>query len=124
MFLAQGAPPGAVCRRAVRIVSRYRRAMNVVQAMLETGLLDTRDIARVIGTTGRSVQRWAHGDASPRREATGRLLELKVVVDEAGWVMEPDAARQWLHSPVPALGYDKPAGSGPRPPSTAASWPP
>jgi putative toxin-antitoxin system antitoxin component (TIGR02293 family) len=82
--------------------------MNVVEAISKTGLLDTGDIARVLGTTERSVQRWANEDSSPRREALDHLLELKAVLDLALEVCRPGDARIWLRSPIPALGYDKP----------------
>ncbi|MFZ5851979.1 MAG: antitoxin Xre/MbcA/ParS toxin-binding domain-containing protein [Actinomycetota bacterium] len=55
-----------------------------------------------------SDSRWQHHDVSPRRETEERLLELKTVLDLARRVFSDEAARQWLHSPVPALDYEKP----------------
>lgn len=77
--------------------------------MLETGIVGTPDIAFVLGTTPRSVERWRLSGAGPaRREMLVRLLELKAVADLALRVFEPNAASLWLRSPVPALDYDKP----------------
>jgi putative toxin-antitoxin system antitoxin component (TIGR02293 family) len=82
--------------------------MNVVQDILQTDLVDSVDIAHVLGTTARSVTRWQQGEVSPRRDAVDRLLELKAVLDLAGEVMRPESAKLWLRSPVPALGYERP----------------
>ena len=83
--------------------------MNVVQAIGETGPLGTGDIARLLGTTERTVQRWASGDASPRREALDHLLEVKAVLDLAREVMPAyDTRAFWLRSPNSALNWEKP----------------
>lgn len=71
-------------------------------------VVDTADVARVSATNPRSVARWKAQSASPRREAEERLLELKAVVDLARRVMRDSAARLWLRSPNPDLGYEKP----------------
>ena len=42
------------------------------------------------------------------REAEERLLELRAVVDLTRRVMRDNAARYWLRSPNPDLGYEKP----------------
>lgn len=82
--------------------------MTVIQDILRTELVDTVDVAQVLGTTSRSVTRWQQGEASPRRDTVDRLLELKAVLDLAGQVMRPESARLWLRSPVPALNYERP----------------
>lgn len=71
-------------------------------------VVDTADVARVSDTNPRSVLRWRVNAAAPRREAEERLLELRAVVDLALNVMSSNAARLWLRSPNPDLGYDKP----------------
>jgi putative toxin-antitoxin system antitoxin component (TIGR02293 family) len=76
--------------------------------LYEGDVVDTADVARVSDTGPRSVARWKAGDATPRREAEERLLELRAVVDLARRVMRDDAARYWMRSPNPELGYDKP----------------
>lgn len=76
--------------------------------MLRTGIVDAPDVARVMGTTARSVTRWAAEGSMPRRDNEERLLELKAVVDALRQVMRDEPARLWLRSPVPALDYRKP----------------
>jgi putative toxin-antitoxin system antitoxin component (TIGR02293 family) len=76
--------------------------------LYEGDVVDTADIARVSDTNPRSVTRWKAEEAAPRREAEERLLELRAVVDLARRVMRDNAARLWLRSPNPDLGYDKP----------------
>lgn len=71
-------------------------------------VLDTADVARVSDTNARSVSRWRADEAAPRREAEDRLLELRAVVDLTRKVMRDNAARYWLRSPNPDLGYEKP----------------
>jgi uncharacterized protein (DUF2384 family) len=82
--------------------------MTVISEVMRSDLVDTVDVAQVLGTTPRSVARWQQGDASPRRESVTRLLELKAVLDLASKVMRPDSARIWLRSPVPDLDYYRP----------------
>ena len=76
--------------------------------LYEGDVVDTADVARVSDTNPRSVTRWKAEAAAPRREAEERLLELRAVVDLARRVMRDNAARFWLRSPNPDLGYDKP----------------
>lgn len=71
-------------------------------------LVDTVDLAKVSDSNPRSVSRWRAQTAVPRREAEERLLELRAVVDLARKVMRDDAARLWMRSPNPDLGYRKP----------------
>ena len=74
----------------------------------EGAVVDTADLARVSDTNPRSVARWRAEESMPRREAEERLLELRAVVDLARRVMRDDAARFWMRSPNPDLGYEKP----------------
>lgn len=71
-------------------------------------VLDTASIACVAGASARSVARWRAGRAAPREEAARRVGELYEVVDLALRVLPRDAARYWLRSPNPSLGYKKP----------------
>lgn len=76
--------------------------------LYEGDVVDTADVARVSDTTPRSVSRWRSEGVTPRRESEERLLELRAVVDLARKVMRDDAARLWMRSPNPDLGYEKP----------------
>lgn len=83
--------------------------MNVVQTITETGPLGTGDIARLLATTERTVQRWAAGTSSPRRETLDHLLEVKAVLDLAQEVLpDYDTRAFWLRSPNSALSWEKP----------------
>lgn len=82
--------------------------ISLLDHLSEGDVVDTADLARVSDTSPRSVARWKAEAATPRREAEERLLELRAVVDLARRVMRDDAARFWLRSPNPDLGYEKP----------------
>jgi len=79
-----------------------------VQRVLGAGLVDTVDVARVLETTQRSVQRWQAQDTAPRKDAEDRLLELASVLDLAKRTMPAEGARLWLRTPIEALGWYKP----------------
>lgn len=81
---------------------------SLIDHLYEGDVVDTADLARVSDTNPRSVTRWKAQASLPRREAEERLLELRAVVDLARRVMKDDAARLWMRSPNPDLGYDKP----------------
>ncbi|MGI8792225.1 MAG: antitoxin Xre/MbcA/ParS toxin-binding domain-containing protein [Acidimicrobiales bacterium] len=87
----------------------YRTTLtSLLDHLYEGDVVDTGDLALVTGTSPRSVARWRAGDATPHREAEGRLLELRAVVDLARRVMRDDASRYWMRSPNPELDYEKP----------------
>lgn len=81
---------------------------SLLDHLAEGDVVDTADLARVSDTNPRSVARWKAQEAAPRRDAEERLLELRAVVDLARKVMRDDAARFWMRSPNPDLGYEKP----------------
>ena len=80
----------------------------VLGGLLEDQVVDSGDVARALHMSPRSVARWQAAEATPRREAEERLLELKAVVDLLRTVLRPEPARLWLRSPSPDLDYDKP----------------
>lgn len=79
----------------------------LVDELLDGKVVDSPDVARVVGATPRSVSRWSEG-ASPRRANEERLLELKAVVDLLRQVLRNEPARLWIRSPNPELAYEKP----------------
>ncbi len=99
---------------ARRLPTRYcdEETMSTITSLLDDltkgDVVDTADVARVSDTSPRSVARWKSDSAMPRRDAEERLLELRAVVDLARRVMRDGAARFWLRSPNPDLGYEKP----------------
>lgn len=80
----------------------------LLDRLLEGEVVDGADIARVLGTSPRSVTRWQSARSVPRRAMEERLLELKTVVDLLRGVLREQPARLWLRSPNPDLGYEKP----------------
>jgi uncharacterized protein (DUF2384 family) len=82
--------------------------VDVLDDVLSGEVVDTNDVARVLGSTPRSVARWQSAAAAPRRESEERLLELKSVVDLARRHLRPESARLWIRSPNPELAYEKP----------------
>lgn len=80
----------------------------VLDALVESRVIDVGDLAQITGATPRSVSRWSTAKTLPRREAEDRLLELKAVVDVLGSVLRSEPARLWLRSPNPFLDWRKP----------------
>jgi putative toxin-antitoxin system antitoxin component (TIGR02293 family) len=79
-----------------------------VEQVLSGGLVDTADIARVLDTSQRSVQRWTVHDTVPRKDSEERLLELAAVLDLATKILPGEGARLWLRTPIAELGWCKP----------------
>jgi len=80
----------------------------LLDRLLDGEVVDGADIARVLGTSSRSVTRWQSARSVPRRDSEERLLELKAVVDLVRGVLREQPARLWLRSPNPDLVYEKP----------------
>lgn len=80
----------------------------VLEDMFRSHLVDSADVARVLGTSVRSVNRWTSAGTVPRRNSEERLLELKAVLDLLRDVLREEPARLWLRSPQPDLDYEKP----------------
>ncbi len=80
----------------------------LLDRLLDGDVVDGTDLARVLGTSPRSVARWHSARSVPRRASEERLLELKTVVDLLRGTLREQPARLWLRSPNPDLGYEKP----------------
>lgn len=80
----------------------------LLDRLLDGEVIDTGDVARVVGSTPRSVSRWQAAGATPRRPNEERLLELKAVIDLLRDVLRDGPARLWLRSPNPELDWEKP----------------
>ena len=78
-----------------------------LEQIREEAKLSRNDVARILGTTSRTVFRWARGN-TPRGESRERLLELAAVVDQLSKVMRPEAASAWLFEPNPLLDMQRP----------------
>lgn len=80
----------------------------VLDDLLADEILESPDVARVVGTSTRTVARWQNAASVPRRGSEERLLELKAVVDLLRRVLREEPARLWIRSPNPDLDYEKP----------------
>jgi putative toxin-antitoxin system antitoxin component (TIGR02293 family) len=70
--------------------------------------LDQADLASLVGANPRTVARWLAEESEPRTDVRRRLLEVIAVLEQLSGVLAPQAAHDWLFSPNPALGHDKP----------------
>lgn len=82
--------------------------VGLLDRLLDGEVVDGADLARVVGTSPRSITRWHATRAVPRRDSEERLLELKAVIDLLTGVLREEPARLWLRTPNPDLGYEKP----------------
>jgi uncharacterized protein (DUF2384 family) len=80
----------------------------MIEDLFRGEIIDAPDVARVLGTSPRSVNRWVNAGSLPRRESEERLLELKAVIDLLREVLREEPARLWIRSPNPTLDYEKP----------------
>jgi len=81
---------------------------SIIDGLLRDSVLDGYDLAKVLGTSRRSVARWQTTRSTPRRVYEQRLLELQAVADLLRRVLQEESARLWLRSPNAELGYEKP----------------
>lgn len=79
-----------------------------LEAIKEEAGLSRQEIAEIVGTSSRTVVRWATGQAVPRGTPRERLLELSVIAQLAAKVMRPDAVSPWLYAPNPLLDFARP----------------
>lgn len=70
--------------------------------------LSREEVAKVVGSSARTVARWAAGDNAPRGVSRQRLLDLAAVSQQVSKVMTPEAAAAWLHEPNAELGNMRP----------------
>jgi putative toxin-antitoxin system antitoxin component (TIGR02293 family) len=79
-------------------------AVNTVRAAREWMGLSDSEIARATGAHRRTVQRWINGGAAPRPLHADKMEQLRELLHLLQVVFnEPDAAQEWLYSPVPML---------------------
>ena len=56
----------------------------------------------------KTVLRWLRQDTVPHWDTREILLALDVVLERLAEVIQPEAAEEWLFTPVPALDYERP----------------
>lgn len=80
-----------------------------LEGALRAADLDQEEVARVVGANPRTIGRWLREETAPRKEARERLLEFLAVVERLSDTLRPQPAHDWLFSPNPSLGHEKPA---------------
>lgn len=85
------------------------RIASKVNSIAESLSLSQEDLAAIVGSSARTVSRWASGDTTPQRLPKERLLQLDAVAEVLGGVLRPEAANIWLSSPNRLLDWDTPA---------------
>ena len=83
-------------------------AAKVAQTTKRLGITQE-ELARITGTSLRSVARYLSGQAVPQPLTKQRLLELAYVADQLGEVLKPEDANLWIHSPNRLLDHATPA---------------
>lgn len=81
--------------------------LRLTQVMRETSI-DASGIARILDRDPKTVQRWLRQETAPRWPVRETVLALNVVLERLAEVIEPAAAEDWLFTPVPSLGYERP----------------
>ena len=80
----------------------------LTEVMHETSI-DATGVARILGRDPKTVQRWLRQETAPRWEVREIVLALNVVLERLAEVIDPATAEDWLFTPVPSLGYERPA---------------
>ena len=75
---------------------------------MERTSIDATGVARILGKDPKTVLRWLRRATVPRWETREQLLALDVVLERLADVIQPEAAEEWLFTPVPALDYQRP----------------
>jgi uncharacterized protein (DUF2384 family) len=91
---AAGAAPSQAVRR-------------LTEVMRETSI-DASGVARILDRDPKTVQRWLRQETAPRWEIREIVLALNVVLERIAEVIDPAAAEDWLFTPVPSIGYERP----------------
>jgi uncharacterized protein (DUF2384 family) len=66
------------------------------------------EVARILDRDPKTVRRWLRQETTPRWEVREVVLALNVVLEHFAEVIDPAAAEDWLFTPVPSLGYERP----------------
>jgi hypothetical protein len=84
------------------------QAVRRLAAVMERTSIDTAGIARILEKDPKTVSRWLRAQTLPRWDAREQLLALDVVLERLAEVVPPEAAQEWLFTPVPGLDYHRP----------------
>lgn len=90
-------------------IKRRVASSTVRDARSHLGLTDS-EIGRAAGADRRTVQRWLSQESTPATEHQEGLEQLRELMHLARKLFRsPEAAQEWLHSPVPILRGRTPA---------------
>ena len=70
--------------------------------------LTYRQVAAAIGADESTLHRWRAGETEPRSVFLSRMDALHEFQQELSDLVKPEAAREWLRTPVPALDGRRP----------------
>ncbi len=84
------------------------QAVKRLSEAMERTSIDAAGVARILNRDPKTVSRWLREETIPRWDAREQLLALDVVLERLADVVPPDAAQEWLFTPVPALDYHRP----------------
>lgn len=86
---------------------RSQAVRRLGEAMARTSI-DATGVARILDKDPKTVLRWLREDTVPHWDTRELLLALDVVLERLAEVIQPEAAEEWLFTPVPALDYERP----------------
>jgi hypothetical protein len=84
------------------------QAVKRLSEAMERTEIDAAGVARILDRDPKTVSRWLREETVPRWDAREQLLALDVVLERLAEVVPPQAAQEWLFTPVPALDYHRP----------------
>jgi uncharacterized protein (DUF2384 family) len=84
------------------------QAVKRLSDAMERTSIDATGIARILDRDPKTVSRWLREQTVPRWDVREQLLALDVVLERLADVVPPDAAQEWLFTPVPGLDYHRP----------------
>jgi Antitoxin Xre/MbcA/ParS C-terminal toxin-binding domain len=87
--------------------ARSQAVRRLGEAMTRTSI-DASGVARILDKDPKTVTRWLRRDTVPHWDTRELLLALDVVLERLADVIQPEAAEEWLFTPVPALDYERP----------------
>ena len=83
------------------------QAVRRLSVAMERTSIDATGVARILERDPKTVSRWLREQTVPRWDAKEQLLALDVVLERLADVVPPEAAEEWLFTPVPAFDYHR-----------------
>jgi hypothetical protein len=89
------------------LATQSQAVRRLTEVMRETSI-DATGMARILDRDPKTVLRWLKFETEPRWEVREVVLALNVVLERLATVIDPAASEDWLFTPVPALGNERP----------------